>query len=70
MGKISENADELLTPEEVCKLLGGITTKTLRAWNIDHRHKKVLAPIRFTHKLVRYERVNVMAFIEKCKSKY
>ncbi|AJJ06494.1 DNA-binding protein [Yersinia pseudotuberculosis] len=59
-----------LTPEQTCILLGGITTKTLRDWNINHRHRAILAPIRFTHKLVRYERCNVIAFIDKCKSKY
>lgn len=61
---------DLLTPEEVCKLIGGVTTKTLRDWNIKHRHRETLAPIRFTHKLVRYERQNVLAFIAKCKSAY
>lgn len=61
---------DLLTPEEVCKLIGGVTTKTLRDWNKNHRHRQTLAPIRFTHKLVRYERKNVMAFIAKCRSVY
>ncbi|HFJ4332879.1 TPA: DNA-binding protein [Serratia liquefaciens] len=61
---------DLLTPEEVCKLIGGVTTKTLRDWNRTHRHRQILAPIRFTHKLVRYERKNVMAFIAKCRSVY
>lgn len=70
MNKQNENEEELLTPEEVCSLLGGITTKTLRDWNVNHRHKQILAPIRFTHKVVRYERRNVLAFIAKCKSTY
>ncbi|HFF8940539.1 DNA-binding protein [Serratia marcescens] len=61
---------DLLTPEEVCKLIGGVTTKTLRDWNKNHRHRQILAPIRFTHKLVRYERKNVLAFIAKCRSTY
>jgi len=64
------NNENLLTPEQVCDMVGGITTKTLREWNTKHRHRKMLAPIRFTHKLVRYERANVVAFIEKCKSEY
>ncbi|MDA5497982.1 helix-turn-helix transcriptional regulator [Yersinia aleksiciae] len=66
----AQTDDDLLTPQQVCDLVGGISTKTLRDWNINHRHRKVLAPIRFTHKLVRYERRNVMAFIDKCKSTY
>ncbi|WP_071846573.1 MULTISPECIES: MerR family transcriptional regulator [Serratia] len=71
MSKKSEGAElDLLTPEEVCKLIGGVTTKTLRAWNITHRHRKILAPIRFTHKVVRYERQNVLDFIAKCRSAY
>ncbi len=37
---MSEQSDELLTPAEVCKMLGGITQKTLCDWNINHRHKK------------------------------
>lgn len=64
------DVDTLLTPDQVCKLLGGVTTKTLRDWNNNHRHRQVLAPIRFTHKLVRYERRNVLAFIDKCRSDY
>ncbi|ARF49142.1 helix-turn-helix transcriptional regulator [Pantoea stewartii] len=67
---MSEQSDELLTPAEVCKMLGGITQKTLCDWNINHRHKKILAPIRFTSKVVRYERQNVQAFIQKCRSEY
>ncbi|CND56652.1 DNA-binding protein [Yersinia pseudotuberculosis] len=66
----TQTDNDLLTPQQVCDLVGGISTKTLRDWNINHRHRKVLAPIRFTHKLVRYERRNVMAFIDKCKSTY
>ncbi len=65
-----EAPDELLTPEQVCEMLGGITTKTLTLWNNAHRHRKILAPIRFTHKHVRYERKNVLAFIERCRSEY
>lgn len=69
--KLKEQKDEsLLTPEQVCEMMGGITTKTLREWNSKHRHRKTLAPIRFTHKLVRYERANVIAFINKCRSEY
>ncbi|MFP2768365.1 hypothetical protein [Oceanisphaera sp. KMM 10153] len=64
------NIDTLLTPDQVCALLGGVTTKTLREWNNTHRHREVLAPIRFTQKLVRYERRNVLAFIERCRSTY
>ncbi|AUU36036.1 hypothetical protein KC999_05475 [Proteus mirabilis] len=62
--------DDMLTPEEVCALIGGITTKTLCDWNNHHRHKEILAPIKFTSKVVRYEYKNVKAFIEKCKSTY
>ncbi|WP_407575383.1 DNA-binding protein [Raoultella terrigena] len=62
--------DDLLTPDEVCKLLGGITQKTLCAWNIHHRHRATLAPIRFSAKVVRYECRNVKAFIDKCRSRY
>ncbi|BCZ42691.1 hypothetical protein SMGES_40170 [Serratia marcescens] len=71
MNKNNEVSElDLLTPEEVCKLIGGVTTKTLRDWNKNHRHRQILAPIRFTHKLVRYERKNVLAFIAKCRSTY
>lgn len=67
---MSEQPDDLLTPAEVCKMIGGITQKTLCDWNTNHRHKKTLAPIRFTAKVVRYERKNVQAFIQKCRSDY
>ncbi|EDQ2834611.1 DNA-binding protein [Salmonella enterica subsp. enterica] len=60
----------LLAPDEVCKLLGGITQKTLFAWNINHRHRATLAPIQFSTKVVRYERRSVKAFIDKCRSWY
>ncbi|MDO6525410.1 hypothetical protein Q4519_06905 [Motilimonas sp. 1_MG-2023] len=70
MNQPEQQGDTLLTPEQVCELLGGITCKTLREWNNVHRHRKTLAPIRFTHKLVRYERRNVQAFIDKCRSTY
>ncbi|HEO9146123.1 TPA: helix-turn-helix domain-containing protein [Enterobacter asburiae] len=61
--------DDLLTPDEVCGMLG-ITQKTLCDWNIKHRHRTVLAPIRFSAKVVRYERRSVDAFIQKCRSQY
>lgn len=59
----------MLTPQQTADMLG-ITTKTLRDWNSSHRHRKLLAPIRFTHKLVRYEQKNIQAFIDKCRSDY
>ncbi len=69
MDNKNEPDSELLTPDEVCKRLG-ITQKTLCDWNINHRHRDILAPIRFTSKVVRYERCNVDAFIQKCRSQY
>lgn len=57
---------DLLTPEQVCVKLGGITTKTLREWNINHRHRELLAPIRFTHRIVRYKPEAIQRFIDKC----
>ncbi|MGR3754964.1 helix-turn-helix domain-containing protein [Edwardsiella anguillarum] len=68
MSNKEKKSAELLTPQQVCELIGGITPKTLREWNIHHRHKKLLTPIRFTHKIVRYERSKVLAFIERCRS--
>lgn len=62
--------NDLLNIEEVCELIGGISSKTLADWNNTHRHRKVLSPIRFTSKIVRYEYKNVKAFIEKCRSIY
>lgn len=62
--------DDLLTIDDVCEIIGGISPKTLADWNNTHRHKAVLAPIRFTSKMVRYEYKNVKAFIEKCRSSY
>ncbi|EMH8372121.1 hypothetical protein JEP63_00295 [Proteus mirabilis] len=62
--------DDMLTPEEACIELGGISTKTLCDWNNRHRHRKILAPIKFTNKVVRYEYKNIKAFIEKCRSTY
>lgn len=66
---MSEKPDDLLTPDEVCQKLG-ITQKTLCEWNIKHRHRAILAPIRFSAKVVRYERRNVDSFIQKCRSQY
>lgn len=60
--------NDMLTPEEVCALVGGISTKTLCDWNNKHRYRKILAPIKFTNKVVRYEYKNVKAFIEKCRA--
>ncbi|MGV4115337.1 helix-turn-helix transcriptional regulator [Citrobacter freundii] len=64
-----EQPDDLLTPEEVCQKLG-ITQKTLCKWNTEHRHRSTLAPVKFSAKVVRYERRNVEAFIQKCRSQY
>lgn len=62
--------DDMLTIQEVCALIGGISSKTLADWNNTHRHRKTLAPICFTDKVVRYEYKNVKAFIEKCRKVY
>ena len=59
---MSEKPDDLLTPDEVCQKLG-ITQNTLCEWNMKHRHRAILAPIRFSAKVVRYERRNVAASI-------
>ncbi len=64
------SSSDLLTPEQVCVMLGGVTTKTLREWNVNHRHRELLAPIRFTHRIVRYKREAVNAFIERCSSDF
>ncbi len=70
MTKTNEaNDDDLLTPDEVCEILR-ITQKTLCEWNNTHRHRQLLAPIRFSAKIVRYERCNLKAFIDKCRSHY
>ncbi|SXF83154.1 Uncharacterised protein [Klebsiella variicola] len=66
---MAELPDDLLTPDEVCGKLG-ITQKTLCLWNTKHRHRAILAPIKFSAKVVRYERRNVEAFIQKCRSQY
>lgn len=60
----------LLTPEQVCAKLGGITTKTLREWNVSHRHRALLAPIRFTHRTVRYKPEAIQKFIDRCSSDF
>lgn len=65
-----EEDEPLLTPDEVCKMLGGITQKTLCDWNNHHRHRATLSPIRFSNKVVRYEKKNVLAFIDRCRSQY
>ncbi|WP_180816779.1 hypothetical protein [Arsenophonus endosymbiont of Aphis craccivora] len=44
--------NDLLNIEEVCELIGGISSKTLADCNNTHRHRKVLSPIRFTSKIV------------------
>lgn len=59
-----------LTPEEACKILGGITESTLRFWASNHKHKKILAPIRYSHKVVRYPIKNLLAFKKACASQY
>ncbi len=66
---MAEQPDDLLTPDEVCEKLG-ITQKTLCLWNTTHRHRATLAPIKFSSKVVRYERRNVEAFIQKCRSQF
>lgn len=70
MMKIIYKNNDLLTPDEVCHVLGGITRKTLVYWCNKHRHKKLLAPIRFSARNVRYEYQNVMAFKEQCRAVY
>lgn len=62
--------EDLLTPAEVCKIIGGVTPKTLRDWNNNHRHKKILAPIRITYRVVRYRYANVKEFISRCSAIY
>ncbi|EAV7503853.1 helix-turn-helix domain-containing protein [Kluyvera ascorbata] len=66
---MSESDNDLLTPDEVCEILR-ITQKTLCEWNNTHRHRQLLAPIRFSAKVVRYERRSLKAFIDKCRSRF
>ncbi len=61
---MSEKPDDLLTPDEVCQKLG-ITQKTLCEWNIKHRHRAILARIRFSAKVVRYRRRKCRRFYSK-----
>lgn len=46
MTKNNYDDEDLLTAQEVCQIIGGITPKTLRDWNNNHRHKKSLCPLR------------------------
>lgn len=68
--QIKKDDDSLLTPEQVCLMLGGVTTKTLREWNVNHKYRKILSPIRFTHRIVRYRKSAIIEFINKCESDY
>lgn len=70
MMKSKYDDEDLLKPEEVCEIIGGITPKTLRDWNNHHRHRDILAPIRITYRIVRYRYGNVRAFINKCSSTF
>lgn len=69
MTKTHAANDDLLTSDEVCEILR-ITQKTLCEWNNTHRYHQLLAPIRFSTKVVRYERRNLKRFIDKCRSQY
>jgi len=62
--------EDLLTYQEVCRIIGGVTPKKLRDWNNHHRHKKALAPIRITYRIVRYRYGNVKEFIRLCGAIY
>lgn len=70
MNKKQYEDEDLLTPEQVCGIIGGVTPKTLRDWNNHHRHKKALAPIRITYRIVRYRYSNVKEFIRLCSATY
>lgn len=59
-----------LPPEEACKILGDISVSTLRDWTSNHKHKKLLAPIRYSHKVVRYPIKNLLAFKKACSAQY
>ena len=65
---MSPQQDEILRPDEVCAMLGGISRKTLCGWNNTHKHRKILAPMRISHRVVLYNRSRVEAFMEKCRS--
>jgi len=67
---MKEDDLELLTPSEVCEMLGGIGASTLREWSNHHKYRDILAPIRLSDRVVRFRRQNVMNFIEKCQSTY
>jgi len=62
--------DAELPPEEACKVLGNITKSTLRDWASNHKHRKLLAPIRYSHKVVRYPLKNLLEFKKACASQY
>lgn len=51
MSKPFYDDDNLLTPAQVCKIIGGVASKTLREWNDHHRHRKVVAPILITYRV-------------------
>ncbi|CAG8998081.1 MAG: hypothetical protein CENE_00012 [Candidatus Celerinatantimonas neptuna] len=59
--------EDLIKPEEVCRMLD-IHRKTLWVWTNTHRYRKLLAPIRLTHRKVFYRRTHILAFIEKCQA--
>lgn len=44
--------------------------KTLCKWNNTHRYRQLLAPLRFSAKVIYYEQHNLKAFIDKCRRKY
>lgn len=62
-----------VTPDVACKFLGGdkpIAESTLRGWNSHHKHKKLLAPIRYSYKCIRYPVSGLINFKNACRSQF
>lgn len=53
-------ADDILTPEEVGKILGDVDIKTLRRWRYERRGPTFFS---YNHRTVRYRRGDVEAWI-------
>ncbi len=66
---MTEQPDDLLTPGEVCQKLG-ITQKHY-VNGIQNTDTGLHWPrVKFSAKVVRYERRSIEAFIQKCRSQY
>lgn len=70
--ELKKLGDEV-TPEVACQFLGGdkpVAASTLRGWVSEHKHRKLLSPIRYSCKCVRFPVQGLISFKNACRAQF